>query len=255
MDFLNLTQSNYIFYVIMLVVSAVIVTIYKDWLLLAPAIIIQFFALAVIANELNGTTTRALLGTSGLPLAVFLKTMSGVIAGLILFLTGYAILFERRKNLKIAAAEEAAGKGGLRRFFFRAELAQLNRFRFIDYLLPVGAVGIAAAATYALTTLVPFSGNFLGDFAFYWLFSIGIAIMVVGRDVLKLGIGLLTALNGADLLYALLKNGDSPLVLGISAGITILLALLVSYLAILLYGKMQTLNIGEFFKGKRKTVE
>jgi hypothetical protein len=255
MNFLTINQDNYLVYLILLIVSCVILTVYKDWLLLTPSLIIQFFALAVIANELNGTTTRTLLGTSGLPLAFFLKMMSGVVAGTILFLSGYAILFEKRRNLKQEEVEKAAGVGGLRRFFFAAEKALLNRFRFIDYLLPLGAVVIAAGATYALSRFVPFSGNFFGDFAFYWLFSIGIAIMVVGRDVLKIGAGLLTALNGADLLYALLKNGDSPLVLGVSAAITILLALLVSYLAILLYNKMQTLNLGEFFKGKRKAIE
>jgi hypothetical protein len=119
----------------------------------------------------------------------------------------------------------------------------------------VGASIIAAVATYAFTILLPFSGSSLGDFAFYWCFSTGITILVVGRDILKLGIGLLSALNGADLLYALLRSGDNPLVLGFSATITILLALLISYLGILFYSKLNTLNLSEAFKAKRKAVK
>jgi hypothetical protein len=148
--------------------------------------------------------------------------------------------------------EELNDRGRLRRLFYRMQAAQVNQFRYVDYVLPIGAIIIAAGATYALATLVPFSGNILGDFVFYWLGCIGIAIMVVGRDILKLGVGLLVALNGADLLYALLKNGDSPVVLGASAAITILLALLISYLAILFYTKMKTLNLGEGLQRKTR---
>ncbi len=252
MNFLTIDANNYGFYVALLLFSVVVIAVYKDWLLLTPALVLQFLVLAVISNDLNNTATRVMLGP--VPLAVFLKGVSGIIAGLILFLTGYAILFEGRRYRGEQAAEDASGRGGLRRIFYRQEAARLNRFRYVDYLLPLGAVIIAAGATYALTTLLPFSGNFLGDFAFYWLGSVGVAIMVVGRDILKLGAGLLVALNGVDLLYSLLRNGDSPLVLGISAAVTILLALLISYLAVLYYGKMKTLAISEGFRRKRKEV-
>ncbi len=252
MDLLTIDANNYGFYVTALLLSAVVIAVYKNWLLLTPALVIQFVVLAIIANQLNTTSTRVMMGP--LPLAVFLKGVAGVIAGLILFLTGYAILFETRGFRQEQAEEEASGRGGLRRFFYRQEAALYNRFRYVDYLLPLGAIIIAAGATYALTTLLPFSGNFLGDFAFYWLGSVGIAIMVVGRDILKLGAGLLVSLNGVDLLYSLLRNGNSPLVLGISAAITIFLALLISYLAILYHGKMKTLLISEGFQRKRNSV-
>jgi hypothetical protein len=252
MDFFTLDAGNYGFYVGALLLSLVVIAVYKDWVLLTPALVVQYLVMAVIANDLNNTAARVMLGP--IPLAVYLKGMSGVVAGLILFLTGYAILFATRGFRKEEAAAEASGLGGLRRFFYREEAARLNRFRYVDYLLPLGAVVIAVGATYALTTLLPFSGNFLGDFAFYLLGSVGIAIMVVGRDILKLGAGLLVSLNGADLLYSLLRNGDSPLVLGISATITILLALLISYLAILYHSKMKTLLISEGVRRKRKQV-
>lgn len=252
MNFLTIDAGNYGFYVGILLLSVVVIAVYKDWVLLTPALVAQYLVLAVIANQLNNTASRVLLGP--IPLAIFLKGMSGIVAGLILFLTGYAIVFESRGFRREKAAEEASALGGLRRFFYREEAAVFNRFRYVDYLLPLGAVVIAAGATYALTTLLPFSGNFLGDFAFYWLGSVGIAIMVVGRDILKLGAGLLIALNGVDLLYSLLRNGDNPLVLGISAAVTILLALLISYLAILYYGKMKTLQISEDIRRKRKQV-
>ncbi len=253
MDFLTLTKDNYSIYIALLIASSIVLSVYKDWLLITPALVIQYFTLAVIANDQNGTAERVMLGS--VPLAVFLKTMSGVVAALIIFLTGYAIIFERRRVKRVEAEEEAAGVGGLRRFFYRSEMAQLFRFRYIDYLLPIGASIIAAVATYGFATLLPFSGNFLGDFAFYWPFTIGITILVTGRDILKLGIGLLTALNGADLLYSLLRSGDNPLVLAFSAGVTILLALLISYLAILFYNKLNTLNLSEAFKAKRKTIK
>ena len=252
MDFLTIDAGNYGFYVAALLLSAVVIAVYKNWLLLTPALVIQFLVLAVIANQLNTTTARVMMGP--LPLSVFLQGVAGLIAGLILFLTGYAIVFESRGFKKEEAAEAASGRGGLRRFFYRQEAAIYNRFRYVDYLMPLGAVIIAAGATYALTTLLPFSGNFLGDFSFYWLGSVGIAIMVVGRDILKLGAGLLVALNGVDLLYSLLRSGNNPVVLGISAAITIFLALLISYLAILYHGKMKTLLISESFRRKRKQV-
>ncbi len=250
MDFLTIDQSNYVSFVALLLISSVVLAVYKDWILLSPALVVQFVAVAVISNDLNSTVVRVMLGN--IPLAVFLKGVSGVIAGTIFFLTGYAIVLERREH-RAQEAEEASQRKGLRFFIYRQEAEKVNRFRYVDYILPIGAVIIAAGATYALATLVPFSGNILGDFAFYWLGCIGIAIMVVGRDILKLGVGLLVALNGVDLLYALLRNGDSPLVLGASAGITILLALLISYLAILFYAKMKTLNLSEGLQRKRRS--
>ena len=250
MDFLTLDVNNYGFYVGILLLSVVVIAVYKDWVLLTPALVLQFLVMAVIANDVNNTVSRVMIGP--LPLAIFLKGVSGIVSGLILFLTGYAIIVERRGFRREQAAIDAQASGVLRRFFYREESARINRFRYVDYLLPLGSVVIAAGATYALTTLLPFSGNFLGDFAFYWLGSVGVAIMVVGRDILKLGAGLLVALNGVDLLYSLLRNGDSPLVLGISAAITILLALLISYLAILYYSKMKTLLISEGLQRKRK---
>jgi len=246
-----MNQDNYIVFVAILLISSVVLAVYKDWLLLTPALVLQYLSVAVIANNLNETTVRVMLGA--LPLAVFLKGVSGVIAGTIFFLTGYALVVERRGFQAEEAEEEQSGRGGLRRFFLRQQAARVNRFRYVDYVLPIGSIIIAAGVTYALATLVPFSDNILGDFAFYWLGCIGIAIMVVGRDILKLGIGLLVALNGADLLYALLRNGDSPLVLGASAAITIFLALLISYLAILFYTRMKTLNLGEGLQRKRKS--
>lgn len=250
MDFLTINQTNYVFFLGLLLVSSVILAVYKDWSLLTPALVVQYITVAVIANELNETTVRVMLGN--IPLAVFLKGVSGIIAGTIFFLTGYALVVERRGHRQQEREEEQRGRGRLRRIFYRQEAAKIYLFRYVDYVLPIGAVIIAAGATYALATLVPFSGNILGDFVFYWLGSIGVAIMVVGRDIMKLGVGLMVTLNGADLLYALLRNGDSPLVLGASAAITILLALLVSYLAILFFGRMKTLNLSERFRRKRR---
>lgn len=252
MDFLTITQANYVYFLALLLISSVVLAVYKDWVLLTPALVVQYVTVAVIANELNETTVRVMLG--GIPLAVFLKGVSGVIAGTIFNLTGYALIFERR-NFRAQEAEERSTQTGLRFWFRRQQTAEVFRFRYVDYLLPIGSIIIAAGATYALATLVPFSGNILGDFAFYWLGCIGIAIMVVGRDILKLGVGLMVALNGVDLLYALLRSGDSPLVLGASAIITILLALLISYLAILFYTKMKSLNLAEALQRKRKQVQ
>lgn len=249
MDFLTLNQNNYVIFVGLLLISSVILAVYKDWTLLAPALVVQFLTVAVIANELNETTLRVMLGN--VPLAVFLKGMSGIIAGTIFFLTGYALIVERRE-FRVREEEEKSQRKGLRFYFRQQQQAHINTFRYVDYVLPIGSVIISAGATYALATLVPFSGNILGDFAFYWLGCIGIAIMVVSRDILKLGVGLLVALNGVDLLYALLRNGDSPLVLGASAAITILLALLISYLAILFYAKMQTLDLSKGLQRKRR---
>jgi len=252
MNFLTLTKDNYNVFLALLLASAVIMTVFKDWRVLTPALVVQYLALAVIANSLNETTVRVMLGP--LPLAIFLKGLAGVLAGLILLLTGYAIGFERRSHRTQEAQEVAKGRGGLRRLFYQQEADEFNRFRYIDYLLPLGAVIIAAVTAYAFTTLLSFSGNFLGDFVFFWLGSVGVTIMVVGNDIIKLGVGLLVALNGADLLYSLLRSGDNPLVLGASAAITIFLALIISYLAITFFNKMKTLTLSERFKRRRPSV-
>jgi hypothetical protein len=253
MSFLNLTQDNYNIFLGLLLASAAIMTVFKDWRILTPALVLQYWALAVIANSLNETTVRVMLGV--LPLSIFLKGVAGLLAGVILLLTGYAILFEKRGHRLEEAENVAKGRGGLRRLFYQEEQATLNRFRYVDYLLPLGAVIIAAVAAYAFTTLLPFSGNFFGDFVFFWLGSIGVTVMVVGSDIIKLGVGLLVALNGADLLYSLLRSGDNPLVLGASAGITIFLALIISYLAITFFNKMKTLTLSERFQRRRPTVQ
>lgn len=251
MNYLILTKDNYSIFLGLLLLSSAVMTIFKDWRILTPALVVQYVTLAIVANSLNETTVRVMMGP--IPLAVFLKGVAGIIAGLILFLTGYAIVFERRGHKREEAEELAKGRGGLRRFFYQQEAATFNRFRYIDYLLPLGAAIIAVCAAYAFTLVLPFSGNFLGDFVFYWLGSIGITVMVVASDVIKLGVGLLVALNGGDLLYSLLRSGDNPLVLGASATITIFLALLISYLAITYFNKMKTLTLSERFKRRRRS--
>ena len=79
MDFLTLDVNNYGFYVGILLLSVVVIAVYKDWVLLTPALVLQYLVMAVIANDVNNTVSRVMIGP--IPLAVFLKGVSGIVSG------------------------------------------------------------------------------------------------------------------------------------------------------------------------------
>lgn len=80
-------------------------------------------------------------------------------------------------------------------------------------------------------TFMPFPTPFI--VSTIWLLAMGLLTIILTRDPIKTGIGLLVFQNGFDLLYALAEPG--LVVLGLLSSGTILVGLVASYLAISRY--------------------
>ena len=239
--------DNLPIFMALLVASTTLLTVYREWRIILPALIVQYLALAVLA-DLLGANADVRLGSDQVSLATFLKASSGAISGLVLLLTAFAINSEIRRRRKADAAAREDARAGLRRFLYEEEAVEAQRFGYLDYVLPVVGIAIAAGVSFGLAAYLPFVDIYLRNWIFYWLITSGIVTLVQGREVLKLGTGLLVCLNGVDWLYSLLRTGDSPVVLGVSAGVTITLALLVSYLAVLFYARTRSLDLSVALK-------
>ena len=76
----------------------------------------------------------------------------------------------------------------------------------------------------------------------------GLFTLVTAGDLLKIGLGLLLCASSIDLLYTALASTVQVFPLELLSLVTIVLALAVSYLSGLLYGRLKTLELNELYK-------
>lgn len=183
-------------------ITAAIVAIVMDWRLALFGVLLQYLLMS-------------LLLTSELPAGLgVVKLVAGTVACLILYWTA------RRIELALDEMED-----GRRWFLSNRDIYPMGLpFRFL-------------ALVFTALLLFTLPDRFdLGLFPrallipAFWMLAMGLLTILLTRDPIKTGMGLLTFQNGFELLYTLIEPG--LLVLGLLGIGTILVALVASYLAV-----------------------
>lgn len=183
-------------------IAAAIVAIVIDWRLALFSVLVQYLFVTLLLNtQLPG----------GL---AFVKLVAGAVACLTLYWTA------RRIEQELSTLQ-----GGREWFVSSRDIYPMGLpFRFL-------------ALVFATLVLLPLPDRFAFvslPRAFMvpalWLVTMGLLTIILTRDPLKTGMGLLTFENGFELLYALVEPG--LLVLALLGVGTILVGLVASYLAI-----------------------
>ena len=104
-------------------------------------------------------------------------------------------------------------------------------FRLVVMLLLM-VTAISLGQSYPIGDLPTATG-----IAVYWLALVGLGVLMLSENPLKVGQGLLTAITGFELWYTTLEG--SLLVVGLWGVVNLLLALAVGYLAIIYGGKLE----------------
>lgn len=93
----------------------------------------------------------------------------------------------------------------------------------------LAALILAAVAAYGLTTNYPLS-DLPADvnLAFYWLCAAGLVCLLISRDVIYMGLGVLGLISGLDLFYVAVVDIPDVTVLGLVAGMSLMAALVIA---------------------------
>ena len=165
------------------------IAIIEAWLLSLPALLGQYVLIGL------------LLSSFVRPEMAMVKATTGGVSCLILLLTAW----------------HAGWRGGL-------------RFKPVPEPFRLFVVILAGIAAYGLFVTYPLQGVAKEiNFVCYWLSLIGLLAVVLNREPLAVGLGLLTFESGFEVLYATLE--ESLTVAGLLAAVNILAALAVAYLA------------------------
>jgi len=175
----------------------------KDWRVSIGALALQYLAM--------GFTLSRLIR----PEIAFAKVLVGLFVSLMLYLSARQSGWRRQP-------------GGLRAIFRQRSVAGEafppgRAFRLMALLLAIVAA-ISMSPTWPLST-VPAAVSV----AIYWLAMIGLLILILSENPLKVGQGLLTVFTGFELFFATIDN--SLLMIGLLGVVNLLLAMTIGYLA------------------------
>jgi len=165
------------------------IAIIEAWLLSLPALLGQYVLIGLLLSRFVR------------PEMAMVKATTGGVSCLILLLTAW----------------HAGWRGGL-------------RFKPVPEPFRLFVVILAGIAAYGLFVTYPLQGVAKEiNFVCYWLSLIGLLAVVLNREPLPVGLGLLTFESGFEVLYATLE--ESLTVAGLLAAVNILAALAIAYLA------------------------
>lgn len=235
-----------------LILTGVLLVLLRDWRLTVPALFAQYLLLGLlISNTLPADTRIGVdLNSGGL-----IEATTGLTIALLFAFTARSIdrsaaTTETYGDQALDEFQEAALRRQQRRVARAAAEERASRRAVVgEYLLPVAALLICIPAAYALSLVYPFGQSALDDFSFYWVILAGLFTLLLARDLIKVSIGLLVALNGLGLLFASLGQRSGLLAEGTLAAVTIGLATALSYLWLTLYSRVRTLSLDEVLRG------
>ncbi len=118
-------------------------------------------------------------------------------------------------------ARAAVGTTGMRRFVVVAGTQATD-----EPFMLVGAF-LAAAAAIALSFAFPLVEG-ASNFAWYWLTLLGLLLVMLSRDIVRTGLGLLLLLNAVDLLDTMVTRNQGVTAIGARSMVAIILALALS---------------------------
>ncbi len=132
--------------------------------------------------------------------------------------TGSTVCVLLAPSLRALSAERARSTGRVRRLVDTAGSTAVD-----EPFMLVGAI-LVAAASIALSQAFPIVGS-ATNFAWYWLGLLGLLLIMLSRDLVRVGIGLLLLLNAVDLLDTLAASHQGVGAIGARSVVTIVLAL------------------------------
>ena len=192
-----------------LVITASLIVVISDWRLLIAALLGQYVLVGLLLTRLIQ------------PQVALTKALIGALVCVVLYLTARPVsASEEEPTLEQELSEDggrllSAIEGG----------ASLPDFAF--RLLAALFVGVAV---YSLSKRYPLPEvpSDIG-FACYWLASLGLLVLMLTKQPLKAGMGLLTLIAGFELFYSVLERSLS--VVGFLGIANFLIALAIAYLA------------------------
>ncbi len=180
----------------------------RDWRISILALEVQYLALGAQLSHLVR------------PEIAFAKILVGIFVGLMLYLSARQAGWRRELTLA------AGGKRALGNVSFGSGNTLLaGRFFRLIFSLFLMVVAVSLAQTYPIDTL-PASVST----AVYWLVLVGVGLLILSENPMKVGQGLLTLLVGFELWYTTLEG--SLLIVGLWGAVNLLLALAIGYLGI-----------------------
>lgn len=235
-----------------LILTGVLLVVLREWRFTVPALFAQYVLLGLLIGSVLPADLQ--LG-GGLNSAGLIEVVTGLTVTLTFVFTARAverseITAQSYSGVQLDEFQQAALRRQQRRVQRVAQEAQADRrAAAAEYVLPIIALLISAAAAYALSQIYPIGQSGLNDFSFYWVVLCGLFTVMLARDLIKVSIGLMSTLNGLSLLLASLGQSSGLLVEGTLAAVTIGLATALSYLWLTLYARVRTLSLDEVLRG------
>lgn len=224
-------------------VAGAIVLLARDLRLALPALFLNQLALALFVNQQDFVSPDLTVAGIALSTTAVVKVITALAVTAILSVT--ALTFSREYNVhdldEFSLAE-------LRRAARRAQLRRaITPQRLTDLVVPFWSLLLALVVSLALPRLYPI-GEFEVDVVWYWLGLTGALVIVTAADLLKIGLGLLMLVSAIDVLYTALAPTVQVFPLTMLALLNIVLAVMVSYLSGLMYGRLKTLDLSELYR-------
>jgi len=183
-------------------------------------LLLRDWRFSILALEVQYLALGAQLAHLVRPEIAFAKILVGIFVGLMLYLSARQAGW--RKELTLAAGGKRAlgnfraGDGGI---------LPAGRFFRVIFTLFLMVAAVSLAQTHPIGSLPPSVST-----AVYWLALVGIGLLILSENPIKVGQGLLTLLIGFELWYTTLEG--SLLIVGLWGAVNLLLALAIGYLGI-----------------------
>ncbi len=179
----------------------------RDWRVSVGTLMLQYLILGFALSRLVR------------PEIAFAKVMVGLFVTLMLYLSARQAGWRQEPNFRAHGLRVLFGLRTVAGEAFPPGRA----FRLMALLL-IGVVSFSLSQTYPISNLPT-----AVSIAVYWLLMLGLLVLILSENPLKVGSGLLTAITGFELWYTTLEG--SLLVVGLWGIVNLLLALSVGYLA------------------------
>ncbi|MGQ0603284.1 MAG: hypothetical protein ACT4QE_16500 [Anaerolineales bacterium] len=203
-----------------LLITGAILTLTVDWRVSFAALAVQYALVAILLTQ-----------TVDVPVAT-VKVISGMLVVMILTLTGRQVDFARMARARRDVRSAVTQLTDLRDRFAqlrRIELQTNFPFRVVAVLLAAAIAGYLVVEQGIVFPGVPLGLTFAGGL----LAALGLLSLGLTEEPMNVGMGLLMALSGFELIYLSLER--SVAVVALLAGVHFGLAIAVSYLALLRY--------------------
>lgn len=227
------------------VIAAIaLIVIVRDWRVTIPALLMHYVCLAAVIGHV-GEPNVAWSGQPANSFALVLP-LAGISACLVLGITmfelhGHQAGKERRVARRLGITPDMAP--------VQSEDDSGHQSNVQEYLLRILALAIAGIGTYAASRVYPLVGNLPLDVTLYWLVLSGLMVLIFGRDLLAIGLGLLVALSSVILLQSVSPQAATIVSAVASSAVIILVAFVVAYLCALLHQKSGGYSLEELRRG------